>query len=25
MPAKNMPAKNIEVQIRKPGSGHTGH
>ncbi|HEJ5274646.1 TPA: copper oxidase [Pseudomonas aeruginosa] len=25
MPAQNMPAKNIEVQIRKPGSGHTGH
>ena len=25
MPARNMPAKNIEVQIRKPGSGHSGH
>jgi len=25
MPAKNMPAKNIEVQIRKPASGHSGH
>lgn len=25
MPAQNMPAKNIEVQIRKPISGHSGH
>ena len=25
MPAQNMPAKNIEVQVRKPGSGHAGH
>ena len=25
MPARNMPARNIEVQIRKPGSGHAGH
>ena len=25
MPAQNMPAKNIEVQIRKPASGHSGH
>ena len=24
MPAQNMPANNIEVQVRKP-SGHTGH
>jgi hypothetical protein len=28
MPARNMPANNIEVQVRKPGkasSGHAGH
>ena len=25
MPAQNMPAKNIEVQVRKPAKGHTGH
>jgi len=25
MPARNMPARNIEVQIRKPGNGHAGH
>ncbi len=25
MPAQNMPAKNIEVQVRKPASGHAGH
>ncbi len=25
MPAQNMPAKNIEVQIRKPASGHSNH
>ena len=25
MPAQNMPAKNIEVQIRKPAGGHSGH
>ncbi|MEJ7688796.1 MAG: multicopper oxidase domain-containing protein [Variovorax sp.] len=26
MPAQNMPAKNIEVQVRKPkASGHSGH
>jgi hypothetical protein len=24
MPAVNMPAKNIEVQVRKP-TGHSGH
>jgi hypothetical protein len=24
MPAQNMPAKNIEVQVRKP-TGHSGH
>jgi FtsP/CotA-like multicopper oxidase with cupredoxin domain len=25
MPAQNMPAKNIEVQVRKPVNGHAGH
>jgi hypothetical protein len=25
MPAQNMPAKNIEVQVRKPAGGHAGH
>ena len=25
MPARNMPAKAIEVQVRKPASGHSGH
>ena len=25
MPAQNMPAKNIEVQVRKPAKGHAGH
>ena len=25
MPVQNMPAKNIEVQVRKPGAGHAGH
>ena len=25
MPAQNMPAKNIEVQVRKPTKGHAGH
>ena len=25
MPAQNMPAKNIEVHIRKPAGGHSGH
>ena len=25
MPAQNMPAENIEVQIRKPAGGHAGH
>jgi hypothetical protein len=25
MPARNMPARNIEVQVRKPASGHSGH
>jgi hypothetical protein len=25
MAPQNMPAKNIEVQIRKPASGHSGH
>ena len=25
MPVQNMPAENIEVQIRKPAGGHAGH
>lgn len=25
MPARNMPAKGIEVQIRKPAAGHSNH
>ena len=25
MPARNMPARDIEVQVRKPAGGHAGH
>jgi hypothetical protein len=25
MPARNMPARSVEVQVRKPASGHSGH